>query len=239
MSHIFRFIATSAGEQWHITNDELTHLSKVLRLKVGDTVEVTDARGTWARGEIASITKQLATIKTSSTHQNPRSKFPITMIMAALERATMDELIAPLTEIGIEKIFIFQQPSTAKARLQEKYLERWHKIALGSVKQCKGAWAPEIRLMKSLSEALTGIEQDTNKYFLDETVREPLLISANLDQKPSYMILGSELGFEDVERAMLVAAGFLPASLGPNILRAPTAAISTASFLALKRQLWK
>jgi len=250
VKHTYRFIAESLEDnRWTIAGDELHHLKKVLRLKTGDEVEVCNGKGRWGRGPIVSTEAGLAVVTTPETFSEPASTAPIHIAMAALKHGTVDEFLAALVEVGADQISFFHQDGGEKSRLNPKSHERWLHIVAAAVKQTKRTWLPTVGMFPDLAALVASLGQQTRRYFADElfaeggtgrgshedSARSSIL---NLPEQvaPAVLVIGSEKGFTERERAVFKAADFTAVGLGANVLRAPTAALVGVGVLALKRQ---
>ena len=226
MSHRFRFIGTEVSGQWQLGEEETLHLAKVLKLTVGTEVEVTDGKGGWCLGVVAAIKNKSTLIDAIESYLEPEPKTFVTLAVGALKPGSIDDILPAAVELGADRIVVFQNAGTAKFRLQDSVAARWQRIVHQSIKQCKRARIPEVVVSDSV-EAL--IKEHWRKdsglgLVLDATGERPLheFLSAS-QAKELMVVIGSEKGLESREISELVAAGFLTAKLGSNILRAVTA----------------
>jgi 16S rRNA (uracil1498-N3)-methyltransferase len=236
MQHRFRFLATQGtnSEFWRIEEDELFHLKKVLRLHIGAELEVFDAKGIWGEGILSEINSQYALVRVVKVHQETLSSPKLGLALGALQQQTMADLIPCLVELGLDEIHVFLQEGTAKARLTEKTILRWNKIALSSLKQCKRTRMPVIKNWGSLKDCIANIDFD-ECYTLDPEAKLSLLDWKPEKQKSLILFLGSEKGFGKEENALMAQHKFQSVGLGNAILRSYTAAIASTSVLVLKR----
>ena len=120
-----------------------------------------------------------------------------------------------------------------------KRVERWRRIAHETSQQARRLSPPEIceprPLASSIAEATAPHAGPC--YFLDEQPGAPPLASvlppaaARRGSDSVALLTGPEGGWTDAERATAAAAGWVPVSLGPLILRAETAAVAAAAIL--------
>lgn len=224
MSHRFRFIGELNGKKWTLGPDETQHLAKILKLKVGDEVEVTDGVGRWASGTIEEIKGKEATILSREIQQDSEGQVFVTLALAALKPGNFDDILPSIIELGVDEIVIFQSAETAKFRSNPQTMERWQRIARQSIKQCKRAWLPEIQVLDSTAALVDWYKQSESiGIVLEASASVPLhnLIAAT-DKKRITLVIGSEKGLAPSEMQMLLAAGLQPAKLGSHILRAVT-----------------
>ena len=220
-----------------ILGSEARHMARVLRLSKGDTVELFDGSGSGYRAQIVSATPNQIKFRILVSFPLPsESPIQITLAQGFLKDRKMDELIRPLTELGIHRWIPFfssrSVPCPDKNRLQKRSA-RWGKIAIEAAKQCKRGRIPHIEPALALDDVLKASEQTALKLLFHEEAgkgfEEP--IPAPAQPNAILVIVGPEGGFtaDEVERAR--SHGFVAAGMGPRILRAQTAAIAACTLV--------
>lgn len=241
MGHRFRFIGARGGDgTWRLSGEEARHLGKVLRLDVGAEVEVTDGLGAWALGRVAQLRATEALIEEVGGAQvEPRPAAPLIMAIGALKPGGVDEILPALTELGVDRLWIFQQAETAKTRLSDKVVERWRRIVTQAVKQCKRSWVPELETFASLEAVAerAGALGPAVRVALAQGGTETLLarLAREGTETPVVVVCGGEKGLSPEEEETLRRAGFSEQRLGPHVLRAVTAAVAAAAVVAAAR----
>lgn len=240
MKHQFRFLAklsSSDQSEWLIEGDELHHLQKVLRLNVGDVVDVFDGGGQFSSGSLSEINKNFATVNA----QPPQIELLITpsiaIALGALKFGAIDDVLASLVELGADEILVFQQAHSGKDSLNEKIQSRWHRIILQACKQCKRARLPEIRVYGSLLELLKSFGSEKNLIITFDELAASQSPSASVMQNKERIVavVGSEAGLTEAERHELAQFSPIPFKLGKHVLRAVTAAPAAAALLSFWR----
>lgn len=230
--HIYRFFGQrSSTETWLITGEECQHLNKVLRLQIGDQVEVFDGSGHVATGELIATDKTQAIVETTNEQLEPLPATQVAILLGMLRPAGIEEVLAPLIEVGVSSVFIFAQEHAPY--LTEKVAERWHRIAVAACKQCKRARVPEIAHWPNLESALDAMQNRYQHHFFLDPEAKPSLLDPVLTGS-SLAVVGSEGGFTSHEDALLRERTFVGMRLGPFILRAKTAAVVAASILVTR-----
>ena len=116
-----------------------------------------------------------------------------------------------------------------------KRIERWRKIARAASQQSRRVHLPEI--FPPLALAKAALHPAAHRFYLEETPGCPLLLKALLDLPEREagaavaILIGPEGGWTDRERELLAGASWTPVSLGPQILRAETAAVAAVAVL--------
>lgn len=236
MKHSFRFLANFKKKEsfyeWNINEEELHHLSQVLRLSKEDFIEVFDGNGFFSTAKITDIKpKKFAKAVSQKIQKEEPKKNQLALALGALKPKTLDDLLPSLVEVGVDEIHIFLQEKTAKFRLSEKNETRWKKIILGACKQSKRNYLPKLFTWKKLSDLKDYLTKNFGKIILLSPSSEEHIIDQKELPDTVCALLGSEIGLSAEEEKLLLEIGAERVSLGTHILRSYTAAISTASIL--------
>src|SRR5829696_456428 len=141
-----------------LPREEGEHLTRVLRLGVGDTVSVFDGRGQEFLARIASAIRRDVRVQLLSRVE-PAAEPPValTLAQAVLKGDKMDEVIRDAVMLGaaaIQPIVTTRTETTVAALLNGARVDRWKRVALASAKQSGRAVLPEIRLPLTLETLL-------------------------------------------------------------------------------------
>lgn len=241
MSHVFRFFARPKnGEKnsptWLLDVNEIEHARKVLKIKIGDTIEVMDGAGSCGEGTVVTSSRDEVSVEVSSISHEPVPDVTKALILGALKPGDFDDVLADLVELGLDQVHVFHQEGTAHFRTSDKAKERWERILVSSMKQSKRAWKPLLEVHDSLALALTACASIHSKYVLDAKGTSCLLDEAVRPTTSIAAVVGGERGLDDREIKQCVAAGFSLVRLGPYVLRAKTAAPAVATVLGMTRR---
>ncbi|MSP40132.1 MAG: 16S rRNA (uracil(1498)-N(3))-methyltransferase [Deltaproteobacteria bacterium] len=226
----------------NVEGQELEHLRKVLRLKVGDRITVFDDGGWEHDAVILSLSETQGRIEILHSSEAQReSPLQITLAVALTKGDKLDFVVEKATELGVQKIVPFASAFAVPkldARKIAARTERWQKIALSATKQCGRTRVPEVEPLCSLPELLARSELAALKLFFWEKESERSLRHLH-GQFPSaqtmLLTIGPEGGFSADEVELARRCGFEIAHLGRRILRAETAALTA---LSLVQFLW-
>lgn len=223
-----------------ITGDEARHMTRVLRLKPGNTVILLDGQGGEYDAVIDEIREQSVSVTLSASRQETPSSMPsITLCQAFLKEKKMDDLVRHLTELGMaafQAFFSSRVVARPKGDKLEKREARWEKIAGEAVKQCGRTTAPAICRTTELKTLLEGLPSGphTLKLFFWEEAQvsfKELGAMDTTDITDITLIIGPEGGFTAEEAELAREAGCLIAGLGTRILRAETAPLAALSIV--------
>jgi len=201
---------------------------QVLRLQIGDAVELIDDSGHAHRATIQTIDGERVSLSVGKPrHIHRESPIQITLAQALLKDRKMDTLIRQVTELGVNRWMPFPAdrsvPRPDEERLKNR-VARWKKIAREALKQCRRNQLPRIEPQVSFMAILEAAATSQLRLIFSENAREPFAEtdtpSSNIDSV--FLIVGPEGGFTPQEVDAAKAHGFSEVYLGPRILRAET-----------------
>ncbi len=213
--------------------DEARHLTRVLRVQPGQQYEISDNRSAWL-AEIVEARGARVLFRILEPIDTLPPPVRITLCAALIKFDRFEWIVEKATELGVESILPVEAARTEKGLFAAsgKRAERWRRIARESAQQSRRATIPEILPAVRLSSALS---QDADyRYFLDEAAAPPFLGALPATPHSSdrvAVLLGPEGGWTDEERRLAIDAAWRAVSLGPQILRAETAAAAAAAVL--------
>ena len=221
-------------DQPEITGSDAAHISRVLRLKPDDALELFDGTGQGYRARIVFVSSKMVRLTIESSFALlSESPVHITLAQAMLKDRKMDELIRPLTELGIDcwmPFYASRSVPSPKGKGVEKRLARWKKIAVEAVKQSRRGRIPDILPMDDLGAVIAASKScDGRLIFWEDTNHAFVVPSHSL--KRIMLVLGPEGGFTSLEVQQARDHGFLTAGLGPRILRAQTATLAAITLV--------
>lgn len=217
-----------------ISGEEHFHLFRVLRMRRGEKILVTDGRGLTFKCEIERITN-------SETHARvinhemwlnaSRREYAIAISFLS-QMVRLEFALEKCTELGAREFTLF---SSNRCERRTVRIDRLNKIVRSAVKQSLQSYIPVI----SIANDLVSLEQMTRKYelrfVLDAGAEERL--DEQLKCVPVHQsviaVIGPEGGLSEGEVDFFVKAGFKCMSLGNSRLRSETAAIKASSLLAV------
>ncbi|MCF7201009.1 16S rRNA (uracil(1498)-N(3))-methyltransferase [Pseudomonas oligotrophica] len=218
----------------HLLPDAQAHyIARVLRLAAGDAVQLFDGSGQEYRGRLAEVGKKQVQVELEE--QLPglaESPLRIHLGQGLSRGERMDWAIQKATELGVSEITPVLS-ERCEVRLNDeradKRLAHWRQIAISACEQCGRSVLPVIHAPMALGDWLA--VEATLKLVL-HPVAEPL--ASHAPPRELAFLIGPEGGLSDAEVEQARQRGFLPARLGPRVLRtetAPVVALSVAQHL--------
>jgi 16S rRNA (uracil1498-N3)-methyltransferase len=227
------FVESVHSGHARLQGSEAHHLTRVLRVEPGQKYEISDNQDVYL-AEIESARKDLVSFAIIERLETPPPALRSILLASLIKFERFEWIIEKATELGVERIVPVETERTEKglARAAEKRLSRWMRIAREASEQSRRARLPEIDTPLSLVQALK-LAAD-HGYVLDEEAVPPILSRLPSERRAQDCVavfVGPEGGWTDRERAAIAAAGWAAVSLGPEILRAETAAIAALAIL--------
>jgi len=227
------FVDGIDGGSAELRGEEARHLTRVLRVEPGQRFEISDQRTAWL-AEIVEARGERVIFRVIEPLETVEMPVRIALCAALIKFDRFEWMIEKATELGVERIQPVEAARSERGLFEasRKRSERWTRIARESSQQSRRVRVPEILPAVRFESSL----QTTADYrfFLDES-QAPSLLKSLPAERPrgstAAILIGPEGGWTDTERQAAGAAGWQPASLGPQILRAETAAAAALAIL--------
>lgn len=236
--------AVTPGELVDLTGEVAHHMRDVLRLRVGEEVELRDGRGGAWRGEVVGISAGLVKVRRGKTLALAvESPLHVTLALALSRSDRMDGVVRQATELGVREVVAFPSEHSnykLKSEQAEKRLQRWEKISREALCQCGRVHLPRIRLVPHLQAlmddvaATGGPRSETVRIVASEGPEGRDLLSLRREAPHCRRIvaaLGPEGGWTDAERLGFSLRGWHLVKLGPRVMRFETAATALAAVI--------
>jgi 16S rRNA (uracil1498-N3)-methyltransferase len=211
------------------------HASRVLRLRVGDAVQIFDGLGNALDATINAINGKHVMLGNLQTFMGqPESGLHIVLAQAMCTSDKMDWVVQKATELGAAEIVPVQaQRSVAKLTgpRAEKRTEHWRNVTVSACEQSGRNVLPKLHSPQDLGAWLGETRQVTGSKFILLPGGACNLQSHPKPQGRVTLLIGPEGGFTADEAIVAQQAGFSPVLLGPRVLRTETAAIAGVSAL--------
>jgi 16S rRNA (uracil1498-N3)-methyltransferase len=228
-----------------LSADESKHLTRVLRLGPGDEVEVFDGCGSEYAARVASVARPSVTLQLLRRLESiPEPVVPFIYAQAILKGASMDDVVRDATMLGAGAIvpLISAHVAVKAAGLERgRPAERWRRVALASVKQCRRSRLPEVLDPLRFEDWIAEGSSSALRLLLVEPAAAPegtKPIRSLFDRRApasAALVAGPEGGWSAGEVTSAIAAGYEAVTLGPLTLRADAVAVAA---LSVFRTVW-
>lgn len=241
--------AATAGSAAHVFVEDLqspvvegedrVHLERALRLRPGETVNASDGRGNWRLARWQGSGRLQAA---GPVQREARSAPEITIALALIKGDRLEWAVQKLTETGVDRIIPMVTERTVvrwDAQRAERGVARLRAVARSAAMQSRRTWLPEVedlRTFRELAGAVAPLVEGPGAPDPGGGGHPAGAAMAVVGAPPpslsrSMVLIGPEGGWSSAESQ----AGFPAVGLGPNVLRAETAAVAAACLLAALR----
>jgi len=238
--HRFFAPALDAGDE-HVTlpRDEAEHLTRVLRIGVGDTVSVFDGRGREFLAKVTTALRRDVRVQLlSRIEPAAEPTVPLTLVQAVLKGDKMDEVVRDAVMLGVaavQPIVTKRTETTVASLIRSARVDRWQRVAIASVKQSRRAVVPRVQLPLTLESALDEPPATLRLMLVEPGAPggvEPLSALQSLPAPhDAAVLIGPEGGWTEQECAAAHDRGVRLVTLGHRTLRADAVAVAAISVL--------
>lgn len=214
--------------------EETRHLVRVLRLGVGEKVEVGDGAGRIVEARVAGLEPgraQLQVLRELAC----RGESPLRLVLGIglAKGEALDGVLRQATEMGVQQIipFLSERSERLTPERARRRRERWLRLAREILKSCQRSVLPEIGAVQEFSTLMSGREEVKLIFWEEERGGGLQAFLARPRPASVRVLIGPEGGFSPQEVDLAREAGFQVASLGPRRLRVETAALAALTLL--------
>jgi 16S rRNA (uracil1498-N3)-methyltransferase len=224
--------ALRAGSSCALSEEAAHHALHVLRLREGEELTLFNGRGGEFACRIASLRKKSFLVDVLQHRPVEReSPLRVVLIQGVSSGDRMDFTIRKAVELGVAEVRpVLAAASVARPRGERAAgrREHWQRIVISACEQCGRNRIPDVGPLVSLQEVLgTG----GMKILLSPRAELKFSDVARRAEGEVALAAGPEAGFTAQEEDQLSRAGFVPAKLGPRVLRTETAALAALAAL--------
>lgn len=226
----YRFFGEFINDEVRLTDDDVFHLTKVLRIKPHEEIEVV-ASGKLYRTKVASFAPFSLTVISVKPLKNELNH-AVTLIYVLPKRDKLELALEKAVELGVTKIIVTTSAYSVvkmKENRTENKVIRYEKIIKSAAMQAKRDVIPELVMIPDFSEALNA--GSGLKIIASEHEKETTFKSLLKTKEAVTIVIGSEGGFKEEEVTLAVKLGYTPVSFGPLILRTETSVIYALSII--------
>lgn len=220
-----------------IEGEDVKHISRVLRSRENDKLEVCDMDNNEYICEIKEINKDNILLDIiEKVNIKRESNLKVKLYQGMPKGTKMELILQKLTEIGVDEIVLVQtKRSVTKIdnKKEDKKIERWERIIYEAAKQSKRGKIPKLTGVLTFKEALADMQNNDLNICPYENERTISIKEAIKDSSANTIgiFVGPEGGFEEEEVEKIQEIDGKVVSLGPRILRTETASVVASSIV--------
>jgi len=204
-----------------LTASDRHHLERVLRIRKGDPLTVSDGRGWW-RSCVYGAPVQATDEPRLVMLDEPE----ITIAFTPVKGDRPEWVVQKLTELGVDRIVVLRSERSVvrwEGERAAKQVERFERVAREAAMQCRRCHLPTIEGIADLAS----VASRTGAVRADRG-------GASIALDTPVVAIGPEGGWTAAEREVLPDA----VGLADHVLRAETAAVAAGALLTAQRGGW-
>lgn len=233
MAHRY-FLTTINENRATVTGAEAAHLVKVMRIREGDQVVLTDRNGWDYTARAVETGKDEIVFDVISKEKNPAEPTKkLTVYMALPKSDKLEFITQKMCELGAVRLvpFVSEYCVAQKSKKDDNKISRLQKISDEACKQ-SGRSAPMVVEKTATFREMLPQLKEFDKVILFYEHGSDSLKNIDFSQRENVaIIIGSEGGFSQKEADLMVEQGAINIVLGSRILRCETAAVTGASLV--------
>ena len=211
-----------------ISEEEQTHIAKVLRMCEGEKIFVTDGKGNLAKGNLTFEGKRVL-IETTEIQQN-LPNFSTQLHIAIAPTKNIDRIeffLEKATEMAVSEITLIQTEKTERKNLN---IEKLRKQSISASKQSLRFHFPIVNDLTKFSDFIKTLDPETTFVAHCNENLERIDLKEIIPHKNITVLIGPEGDFSDKEIQLLAERGIKAVSLGNQRLRTETAGVFVAAW---------
>ncbi|GJJ80347.1 16S rRNA (uracil(1498)-N(3))-methyltransferase [Pasteurella canis] len=219
-----------------LSDDAVNHVSRVLRMQVGERLELFDSSNYTYAAVITQLSKKMVEVEILDQQLDDREsplKIHLGQVISRGER--MEFTIQKSVELGVNIITpLWSERCGVKldAERMDKKIQQWQKIAIAACEQCGRNIVPEIRPMMKLQDWCA--EKDGSlKLNLHPKAQYSIRTLPEIPAEGVRLLIGAEGGLSAQEIKQTEQQGFTQILLGKRVLRTETAALAAITALQI------
>ena len=223
---------TSDLQNPKLTGDNAHHANRVLRMKVGEELLLSDGNGQWARCEITELQRQEVSLKIIEGGTEEAQPNLISIVQALPKSDRAKEAVELITASGASEIY----PWRAERSIG-KESEKWESAAIEASKQSRRFVIPKVHSQLDTNQVITLFSNFDQVLICHESATEKLSDVVKPAAK-TLIVIGPEGGLSDAELSLFTEAGGKIIKLGRPVLRSAHAGLAAISAVSALMKVW-
>ena len=226
------------GSTQILDKDEAHHAIKVLRLKLGEVIKISDGVKKWVSGPIIEISKKELTISVSEKGEF-EEKFPeIVLVQAVTKSDRNKEMLELVVEAGVDRIIPWQAERSI-SKWQSDSAQKWEITIKEACKQARQIRLPKLMPMLTTAGVVQLLSKDAQAIVFHESAAEKFAQLQLTDSlKSIFLVIGPEGGISPSELSIFENGGGKIFRLGETVLRSAHAGFAAISAVQTKLGRW-
>lgn len=226
--YFFEEDITSAVTQYELSEESRKHVVQVLRMREGETIQLTDGKGHLYTALLRVADKKQCLVQITASEFQEKPVRAVAIGISLLKNASRIEwFLEKATETGISTIIPLLCKRTERQHFR---YDRMRTIVISAMLQSKQVWLPDLQQPAEF-DAVVEQQAQTQKLIAHcEEMQKSTITQLNMAQDV-LILIGPEGDFTPAEIELALQKGYHPVSLGITRLRTETAGIVAAALL--------
>jgi 16S rRNA (uracil1498-N3)-methyltransferase len=237
LTRVFIDAPLEPGTRITLEGNAASHLTRVLRLRVGASLALFNGQGGEYSASIDKAHGGSVTVAIGAASAIEReSPLELTLAQGVSRGERMDLVVQKATELGVSRLVpLLTERGVVRldAQQAQRKLNHWRAVAIAACEQCGRNRLPELAPPVALGDFLRAAPGEGARLLLSPAA------TATLRDLPRPLagvtvLIGPEGGLAEAEESAAAAAGYQALRLGPRVLRTETAAIAALAAIQLE-----
>lgn len=215
-------------DRFELSEDTRKHVVQVLRMREGETIQLTNGKGYLHTAVIRVADKKQCLVQITESVFSEKQVRQVAVGISLLKNAARIEwFLEKATEMGICEIFPLLCKRTERQHFR---YDRMHQILISAMLQSRQVWLPVLHEPGEVETVITLSAHELRLIAHCEEMQKSNIGSLNMAQDV-LILIGPEGDFTTSEIELALQKGFEPVSLGITRLRTETAGVVAAALL--------
>jgi 16S rRNA (uracil1498-N3)-methyltransferase len=226
------------GSTQTLDKDDAHHAIKVLRLKLGEVIKISDGVNKWVSGSIIEISKKELTISISERGDFEEKKPELVLVQAVTKSERNKEMLELAIEAGVDRIIPWQAERSI-SKWQSDSAQKWEIGIKEACKQARQVRLPKLMPMLTTAGVVQLLSKDARIIVFHESASEKFTQLQLPESLASiYLVIGPEGGISQSELSIFENGGSKIVRLGETVLRSAHAGFAAISAVQTKLGRW-
>lgn len=226
------------GSTQTLDKDDAHHAIKVLRLKLGEVIKISDGVKKWVSGSIIEISKKELTISISERGDFEEKKPELVLVQAVTKSERNKEMLELAVEAGVDRIIPWQAERSI-SKWQSDSAQKWEIGIKEACKQARQVRLPKLMPMLTTAGVVQLLSKDARIIVFHESASEKFTqLQLPESLAAIYLVIGPEGGISQSELSIFENGGSKIVRLGETVLRSAHAGFAAISAVQTKLGRW-
>ncbi len=224
-----------------LTGTEGRHAATVRRLRLGESLVLTNGRGGVATGTVTEVGRGELSVLVDLVELHDPPAVQVTLVQA-IPKGDRGELAVELaTEAGVDALVPWAAQRCVvrwSADRAQHGVEKWRSAARAAAKQSRRSFVPQVGDLASTDDVAGLVGRSSAALVLHDAASSALRTVQFPESGDVVIIVGPEGGLTEEELTVFRTAGAEPVRLGPQVLRTSTAGAVALGALGVLTGRW-